>query len=188
MQWPEPISLIMREVLERMNVDPSDVKLLVENNFLTLPAEIRQRTDPGPWMEEPDVIVWKDCGTGYLLALSRGFSFALNGYVCLPRGSILDDLDYDEIGEKIEFTRPLSYSADCFPFGGAAVEDSTVVGFHCSEGYDFCPAYYMTEAYAGMSAEYRPTIRHYRDVAYVATECRALASQIKNLTTRYAIG
>lgn len=132
--------------------------------------------DTGPWVDEPDEVLWVDDASGLPCIMQRNSGFAWCGYVGVPRYAA------HVVGEDMECHGGLSgnigirNSKDVPLRWAVALPDvnwdtTTWPGFDCGHLQDITPKY---------SSE-RPQRKDsvYRDAEYVMNECRRLAAQVR---------
>lgn len=102
----------------------------------------------GVWNEEPDKGHWIYKGLDCLIV--RNNLGALCGYVGVPKGHRLYEMDYDDANSLVDaywgltFANKCNPNADptssiCHPLEGAANEDVWWLGFDCAHCDDFIP-------------------------------------------------
>jgi len=125
---------------------------------------------PGPWIDEPDRIAWRDEETDLNVIVKRQPTKAWCGYVAIPKGHPMrEGLNLDDI----EVHGGITYGAECDgdPANGvchvAANGDDDVlwVGFDCAHYGDLVP---------GLIDD-----GEYRTVDYVVAETLSLARQVR---------
>ncbi len=141
----------------------------------------------GEWDNEPDKIQWQDKDTGLPCLIVRNQFGSLCGYVGVAKGHSLhgekyqDHCDFDVHGG-------LSYSDGCQPEdepsegichipGDGEPDHVWWFGFHCGHVFDVAPG---MQRYAPSLYETNDGLPKcvYRNVEYVAGECRSLAKQL----------
>lgn len=163
-------------------------------NELTWVNPEMDRTDwpAGPWDDEPDKVAWTDAVTGMPCVAVRANPAYGNwcGYVAVGPGHPLHGKGYHEAGEHVDVHGGLSYADGCredepvevavchVPEPGSP-DDVWWLGFDCGHAFDLQPAWVARDpAVRDMAIRFR---YEYRDVAYVRTQCEALASQLAAL-------
>lgn len=146
-------------------------------------TEKRPGTKPrpaGPWDNEPDKAQWKDKETGLDCLIVRNHMGALCGYVGVPPGHPAHGRRYSEV--LVDCHGGLTFTGSCEP----GIDDTVGIchlaepgapepwwlGFDCAHAGDLIPS---MQAYLSMSDG------TYRDIEYVAEECRQLAAQLVKL-------
>ncbi len=154
----------------------------------------------GEWDDEPDKVQWPDEATGLPCLIVRGPSGALCGYVGVADGHPLHGVEYSQCpkGDACDSTRGwcdhrpeslleahggITFTDACSP----STDESRGIchqpapgepdhvwwfGFDCAHSGDLCPKYD------------RRSDGRYRDIAYVARECGALARQLADVAAR----
>jgi hypothetical protein len=167
-----------------------------EQTFTTPEHHDKSAWGDGPWLNEPDKIVWVDGATDLDCMIHRGPLGSLCGYVGVPAGHPLHGSSYDDL--DVDVHGGLTYAAECQPdatpeFGICHVpqdgrpDDVWWFGFDCSHASDAMPAFAMRER--GMSEKFGwPTIpdaphASYKDVPYVRAEVRRLAEQLATISS-----
>jgi hypothetical protein len=127
----------------------------------------------GPWIDEPDRMVWFDEDTGYPCAIVRGPGGHLCGYVGVPPGHPAYRAGYDDV--PVDVHGGLTYGREgSEDVPGSDVEtDAYWFGFDCAHLDDMAPAY--RKAMPGM---WQGT---YRNLSYVKSEVRSLAAQLREM-------
>lgn len=133
----------------------------------------------GPWQGEPDKRQWRDDATGLPCLIVRNHHGSLCGYVGIGSdhpffGRDTDTLDGLDVHGGVTFARECqegkqSESICHIPDAGEP-DHMFWIGFDCSHAGDTCPA---TEDGLIFDRE------EYRDIDYVAGECRSLALQLE---------
>ena len=122
--------------------------------FKTKPWERAETYAAGPWDAEPyGYVEWTDAWTGLRCWISRNEYGSWCGYVRLPKGSPLLDLDINDLNVH----------------GGVTWCRGDVVGFDCYHSFDASPS--------------RPEVGEYRNMLFARSETEALAWQIAQLET-----
>jgi hypothetical protein len=152
----------------------------------------------GPWMQEPDRVLWKDEATGLDCLVKRQPSAGhLCGYVAVPPGHPLygsnysiwaDDTDDEptiaasKLLDSIEVHGGLTYAAECDGDTVAGIchvaepgcaDEVWWFGFDCAHAWDLRPG---NVAYAHLTPPMKGEV--YRTVDYVKAECTQLAAQL----------
>jgi hypothetical protein len=135
--------------------------------------------EDGPWMSEPDKLVWVDPETQLDCMIVRAPSGALCGYVGVKPNHPYHAKGYyeDDIEGLVDVPGGLTYSEHC---GGVIChptdeEDDPVwwFGFDCGHLSDIAPnPLYKSLIFPEGS---------YKDIYYVKTEIKALALQLKGV-------
>lgn len=124
----------------------------------------------GPWMSEPDYEKWTDAATGLECLIIRSyFSGALLGYIKIPSDNALYGVSYD--------SEPLSgiLVHGGLTFSGDRENDGQYwIGFDCSHYNDICPAISAITTGFGNG--------DYKDIKFVASQCRLVAAQVSVIT------
>lgn len=137
----------------------------------------------GPWKDEPDKVQWQDEATGLPCLIVRHPSMGfLCGYVGVPEGHRYfggshKDLDLRVHG-GLTFSGRFQHSGDegrgvCHAPEPGEPDNVWWFGFDCGHAWDKAP--YKDQ----MFPQFVIREEIYRDVDYVAEECRALALQLK---------
>lgn len=145
----------------------------------------------GPWVDEPDKVVWVDEATNLDCMIHRNRVGALCGYVGVGPDHPWHGKHYDECDVMVH--GGLTYSDKCQE---TATEDNGIchvpapgrehdiwwLGFDCAHGQDVCPAYESTMKATGfpLTAFERGVWGppSYKDIEYVTAEVTALAAQV----------
>ena len=157
----------------------------------------------GPWLTEPDKVVWVDEATDLDCMAHRGPLGAWCAYVGVPEGHPAYGQGYDDV--DVDAHGGLTYAAGCQEtddpaFGICHVPQEgrpAVVwwlGFDCHHFMDYAPR--MKEVHAQIAADVaavRDRAGHswdesdwqevYRDLEYVIAECETLAAQLADYGT-----
>lgn len=142
----------------------------------------------GPWRDEPDKIHWKDQATGLDCLIVRNRVGALCGYVGVPEGHPLFDVEYSK--PHVHVHGGLTFANRCDPWPDDPEHARGIchpaepgepevwwIGFDCAHGFDFAPA---DQDALRLTWEERDNTPPYRDVAYVQAEVTRLAAQVKD--------
>jgi hypothetical protein len=126
---------------------------------------IDNRSQPGPWDNEPDELSFVEEVTKLECLILRNLLFgSLCGYIVFPEGKDLDT-DLLEVHGGVTHSNfsshPLHSSKYC-------------IGFDCAHAYDWSP-YAMSQTFA------EETFSTYKDIEFVKAECRKLAKQLYDL-------
>lgn len=146
----------------------------------------------GEWDSEPDKIQWPDEDTGLPCLIVRNQFGSLCGYVGISKEHCLHGKGYDLYPEyDLNVHGGLSYADGCQPEdepskgichlpAGGEPDHVWWFGFDCGHCFDMAP---------GM-VRYAPSLYEtndglpkceYRNIAYVANQCRHLAKQLKDI-------
>jgi hypothetical protein len=140
----------------------------------------------GPWDVEPDKIQWPDAATGLpCLAVRIGRFGNWCGYVGVAPSHPLHGVDYSDLNFDVH--GGLTFSDACRPGeeerGICHVPDEGEpadvwwFGFDCAHAFDLLP---LQESFFGRIGMPSPLPGDkYRDLAYVKTQCAALAAQLR---------
>lgn len=152
----------------------------------------------GPWDDEPDKIQFADDSTGFPCLIVRNRHGALCGYVgvpsghpwhgkgyddCLlhpvPEGGGYDETAYPDVHGGLTFAGPCGHGDDestgiCHKPTPGASDDVWWLGFDCAHAWDYTG---MKDAPEWRARFPRDPEDVYRDVDYVKSEVRKLASQ-----------
>lgn len=150
----------------------------------------------GPWQDEPDKKQWSDPATGMACLIVRSPLGALCGYVGVPEGHPLFEVDYGDAHERYAISVHGGLTFDGFCQEGAE-EDGIChlvepgepdrvwwLGFDCGHFSDLVPSF---EARLRSSWSWRARSDAasyegvYRDLAYVTAEVTSLAAQLRDL-------
>ncbi len=136
---------------------------------------------PGPWMDEPDKVQWRDEVTG-LPCLAKRNPLAGNwcGYVGVEQGHPFFEVWYgDGPEDEVAVHGGLTFSAACQEGPEATTichvpepgESDHVwwLGFDCGHAFDFAP---------GLGHQLASQREEYRSLDYVRGECASLAGQL----------
>jgi hypothetical protein len=135
----------------------------------------------GPWLTEPDKIVWVDDETDLDCMIVRNRSGALCGYVGVPEGHPWHGSGYDDIEPHVH--GGLTFAGFCEP--GVKEEAHAIchtvlpgrpekvwwLGFDCVHALDLAPAMSRYQEFAHDDI--------YRNVEYVEAEVARLAQQVR---------
>lgn len=163
---------------------------------------------PGPWMDEPDKVVWIDPETNLDCMIRRNHHGVWCGYVGVPENHPLYGIDYnssdidDNLSHyialgKIEVHGRLTYSEFCQEnekeTGICHKSDKEVYwfGFDCGHAYDYMPGMGadvlalddipITTRNLFESMRNRKDFETYRDMDYVKAEVLSLAKQLSEI-------
>lgn len=146
----------------------------------------------GPWQGEPDKEQWQDEATGLACLVKRShFGGSLCGYVGVPEGHPWHGKGYSELEDVVGVHGGLTYADLCQEDGpeGETIchipgpgepEPLWWVGFDCGHAFDFAPGMAARERAMGIPPmpDFKGLPRvTYRTIAYVKSECAALARQ-----------
>ena len=130
---------------------------------------------PGPWMDEPDKLVWVDEATDLDCMIVRGPLGALCGYVGVgpDHPNHGKSVWYDEGGPSVDVHGGLTFSAKCDEEGTIChvpqpgrITDVWWFGFDCAHAWDLVPRMTYMEG-------------TYKDIEFVRHEVTELARQLK---------
>ena len=142
----------------------------------------------GPWVDEPDKVVWVDEATNLDCMIYRNRVGALCGYVGVGPDHPWYGKDYDT--PDVDVHGGLTYADKCqetadeangicnVPLPGRE-HDIWWLGFDCSHSFDLCPSYEAFDRERG-----RPPIADsrfvstYKDIDYVTAQVTSLAAQV----------
>ena len=136
---------------------------------------------PGPWLDEPDKVVWRDEATDMDCMIVRGPSGALCGYVAVKPDHPDYGVDAGLVG--VDAHGGLNYANTC---GGVIChvpddpesDDVWWLGFDCAHYSDYCPAF----GRLGPAFTMKPN-ETYKNIDYVKQECENLARQLNERNT-----
>lgn len=159
---------------------------------------------PGPWLDEPDKVVWVDDATDFDCMIVRNGGGALCGYVGVPEAHPWHGTSYGECRHpgcdesycyehspegRMDVHGGLTFAAPCTK--GASEDEHHIChtarpdtgevwwfGFDTAHAGDLCPAYstrYGVERIGGYET--------YKTVDYVKAEVTSLAAQLKAVTS-----
>lgn len=135
----------------------------------------------GPWMVEPDKVVWRDETTGLDCMIVRGGLGALCGYVGVTPDHPYYGHDYPDV--PVEAHGGLTYADACHGVichvpDDPSSDDVWWFGFDCAHYQDLVPHMirYRTPGTERLGEAYR-------DIAYVTREVTNLALQLHQLTS-----
>jgi hypothetical protein len=132
----------------------------------------------GPWLEEPDREEFRAQGLPCIIRRHKELGF-LCGYVAVPPGHPLHGMDCQAAyalarlrahGDAVTYAQPCADDICHVPRPGEP-DDVWWFGFHCGYGWDCIPQH-------GPWLGREPRLEEYRDLAYVRSECEALALQL----------
>lgn len=135
-----------------------------------------------PWLDEPDLVAWREPSTGYQCLILRGPLGSLCGYVRVPRGHALHGKGYNQRRVRnVDVHGGLTFSG-CL--GGRKMKRGHWFGFDCAHAFDVVPGmpslqFMFEEAFAAFNSG-----NVYRTVAYVRAECTTLAWQLEAKASR----
>lgn len=169
--------------------------MLEQISEYSIPDFKEKRFKPGPWMEEPDRVLYKDTVTGYDCLIRRSAVGFLCGYVGVPRTHPAYGKHYDDESLcGVEVHGGLTYSEECDgePLTGichpAGSEENDVhwFGFDCGHCWDITPFHSGHTNYAELVNHYQSSEvpMSYKDIGYVKNEVIKLAGQLKCLETK----
>ena len=149
----------------------------------------RSRWASGPWDNEPDFKQWLDETTGLPCLIVRNRCGALCGYVGVSAGHQYFEKGYDDCEARVH--GGLTYADHCVDGICHTVEpgeDDNVwwLGFDCAHAGDLSPRDDPESLAAFCRVFSDPISSHheiYRDMDYVAGECRSLAKQLAEVRT-----
>ncbi len=128
----------------------------------------RNNWPEGPWTKEQDFYEWADHESGFTCLIIRHSTLGhLCGYISVPRKHPYYLLDYDGLENEfgLSIHGGLTYS-------GPINEHEWCFGFDCGHVSDLSPGLYMNPL---QKLEFEGT---YKDLVFVANECRSLARQL----------
>lgn len=131
----------------------------------------------GKWVNEPDIVEWKDVDTQLHCMVIRHEVGWLCGYVGVTKESALFGRHYDDaVLRGIEVHGGLTFSGNIKRSVIDNIDESLHwFGFDCAHFGDYVP--FM--AHAGLPDVMRISI--YRDVYYVSEQVRSLATQLAKM-------
>jgi len=149
----------------------------------------RTKWGSGPWEGEPDKKQWQDEKTGLACLAVRNSFGCWCGYVGVLPGHPWHGKGYSEVDPAPDCHGGLTFAAACHDHGDDEArgichigpKDTWWFGFDCAHAGDKCPAYRMN-----IAREFLGDDAHgdrYRTLAYVESECAALAQQIAEVAT-----
>lgn len=168
------------------------------NNETILHFHDKSTYQLGPWIDEPDKVVWKDTETNLDCMIRRNHFGVWCGYVGVPQehptygkpyyNNNEEDEKYDPIQEyinNIEVHGGLTFSSPCSTdedeMGICHKSDKAVYwfGFDCAHYGDYLPFFDMMKGFIPPSS-----IRYeiYRDMAYAKAEVLSLAKQLNGIS------
>jgi hypothetical protein len=143
---------------------------------------------PGPWVGEPDWVLWRDEATGLLCLIKRNCeaSGTLNGYVEVPPGHPWHQASYDDVEVDVHGGLTFAGHWGVKPEGEdwlCPVEYKTpfFLGFDTARCGDKMPAMLAFLRKDSDWAERFSDLHRgetYKNLAYVQEECRNLALQV----------
>lgn len=116
-----------------------------------------------PWEYEPDQMYWVHKDSGYHCEVRRNHAGTWCGYVEVPGG-------HPWFGLAVEDVPALCHGG--VTYAGPGKHGGWAIGFDCGHYFDFSPEY--SRLIPGGRQE-----GVYRDIIYVARECRKLALQAR---------
>lgn len=174
------------------------------HTWTTTNIEIKQCWGSGPWVDEPDVAIWRDGVTNFICLAERNTEIGTwCGYVAVdPRHPLHELVHYDDDGgldirlAVLNVHREVTFTGPTVAFArlpAAAFQelphDAWWLGFHCAyEGTsDFAPGRRMQLFVLGVpdglgSFLAESDKRVYRKLEYVIKECGRLAEQLASLS------
>lgn len=154
--------------------------------------EDKAKYQPGPWMDEPDKVQWKDEATGLPCLIVRNRLGALCGYVGVPRGHRFYGKDYDDVDVQVH--GGLTFDGHCQEGGEPSEtichlveegesDDVWWLGFDCAHWQDYVPGMDTDEMRGYGLGSMNPLLESefptsYKDIEYVRAEIRELAGQL----------
>lgn len=133
----------------------------------------RSKWRRGPWDDEPDFRQWQDEATGLPCLIVRSRRGNLCGYVGVSSAHPCFEKDYNDVPLEEGVHGGLTYADHCC--GGIchtveAGEDDNIwwLGFDCLHCWDIAPGF----------DDFESPDSSYKDIHYVACECRNLARQL----------
>ena len=145
----------------------------------------KQTWGEGPWLEEPDKVVWVDDASDLDCMIVRNHHGALCGYVGLPEGHPLHGQGYDE--SDVDVHGGLTFAGPCME--GAREDEQHIchdpqgrpdnvwwLGFDCGHAFDLMPA--LRVRHRDLGFDDVGLDESYRDLAYVKDEVTRLAEQL----------
>ena len=176
-----------------MSKDSKDDQLF----FLTK-SEKQKKWGKGPWVDEPDELIWTDKNTGYDLAIARNSLGNLCGYVCVNKNKFypfkngIKAVRKENIVNKTFNIKEIEklYS----PHGGVTYIESYLrlhnfsevsgryywIGFDCAHWGDLVPGLISILNNSEFNQKHDTDFSTYRDVSYVKKQCELLAKEIKD--------
>jgi hypothetical protein len=158
----------------------------------TNPEINKKAWGPGPWQDEPDKIHWIDPATDLdVLMVRNERNGHWCGYVGVTEGHPAFGMDYDDVPD-ISVHGGLTYADECLetddpakgvchvPFPGRP-DHVWWLGFDCAHAWDLSPGRNSTLRKYGMTTYELEDKEVYRTRAYVESEIRDLAGQLKAL-------
>lgn len=143
---------------------------------LLSPSEKRERFGEGPWVDEPDHVVWSHKGFPCLIERHDEFG-TLCGYIAVSPGHPWFETSYHDLNE-VEVHRGLTYARKNAP--GGPPDGAWWLGFDTSHlDCDYNPGMEVLFRSLGVDRS-RLQVEGsvvYRDLAYVKTEVERLADQ-----------
>jgi len=136
----------------------------------------------GPWKDEIDKRQWSDEETGLPCLIVRNSMGALCGYVGVQPGHPVYEQRYTSV-QDVQVHGGLTFSgrSNCcersIVVEPGESDDVWWLGFDCSHLGDITPM--RLSCYSD---------EHYRDIDYVARECRSMAKQLAAMASGWRIG
>lgn len=167
----------------------TDTKILYPRHEVDWPA--------GPWMEEPDRVLWKDPASGLDCLMRRNPMGAWCGYVGVgpshpAHGQGIYEIDVSVHG-GVTYAEPCQEDAKetgvCHVPAPGEPEHLWWIGFDCAHAGDRVPSFghraagydVLTQLTDGLMGTMTGSGEEYRDQAYVKAEVEKLAGQLKEL-------
>lgn len=138
----------------------------------------------GPWLDEPDRVVWEHAGLPCLVRRSR-FGGNWCGYVAVPPQHPFHGKPHDDVDSALDVHGGLTYANACsgeichVPKPGEP-DDVWWFGFDCGHAFDVLPAMNARERERGYPSLAFPEAS-YKDLDYVRAETNQLAEQIARM-------
>lgn len=141
----------------------------------------------GPWVHEPDKVLWTDPTTGRPCLVVRNHTGALCGYVAVDPGHQLHGVDYQRVEHQLEAHGGLTYSAFCDDKPGGRIchipeqgkpHNVWWFGFDCAHSGDFVPMLHGPLMRGLGIPRLDDPWAVYKGVGYVITEVQQLARQL----------
>lgn len=151
-----------------------------------LESHIANKSDwnDGPWKTEPDRRQWLDEDTHYPCLILRNSVGALCGYIGVPPTHPAYGKRHDIVDEDVRIHGGLTFGGDSrsdpvsrwYEVEPGESDDFYWLGFHCAHMGDRCP---KLEIHVVAPRATAPVPSTYRDIKYVAEQCRLLAAQLR---------